>query len=162
FAAGVCPRLEKSTGKRFACGNAGANQYGIDNMAERIRYGGVDDETILVVTLISDDTVRGLRDADGSLFFTAPPPGPFQAIWEAATFLSWRLYGFMRPIKAHRFDDDAEVAERSLEDLFAAIRETKRPGRRVLIVLSPIEMELNGYDLPVTKVVRSILARSGF
>src|SRR5215471_15683082 len=75
FAEGVCQRLE-ATGKRFVCGNTGANQYGTDNMAERIRYKSVDDETALIITLISADTLRGLRDADGSFFFTAPPPGP--------------------------------------------------------------------------------------
>jgi hypothetical protein len=75
----VCQRLEKATGRSFVCGNSGANQYGTDNMAERIRYKDVDDETALVVTLISGDTLRGLRDADGSFFFTAPPPGPLKA-----------------------------------------------------------------------------------
>jgi len=162
FAAGVCPRLEKATGKRFVCGNAGANQYGTDNMAERIRYSGMHDETVLVVTLISGDALRGLHDADGSFFFTAPPPGPFKAIWEAATFLSWRIYRAMRPIKAFRFDDNARVVERSLENLFAAIRETQRPGRRVLIVHSPMEDELDGREAPLTVQVRAILARSGF
>jgi hypothetical protein len=86
FAAGVCERLGRTTGKTFVCGNAGANQYGTDNMAERIRCKDIDDETALIVTLISGDTVRGLRDADGSFFFTAPPPGPLRAVWEAMTF----------------------------------------------------------------------------
>ena len=35
--------------------------------------------------------------------------------------------------------DDLRVAERSLQNLFDAIRETQRPGRIVLIVLSPLE-----------------------
>jgi len=161
FAAGVCQRLAQATGKSFVCGNAGVNQYGTDNMAERIRYKNIDDETALIVTLISDDTLRGLHDADGSFFFVDPPPGPVRASWEAATFLVWRLYRAMRPVP-HRPDDDMRVAERSLENLFAAIRETQRPGRRVLIVLSPVERELGGKETPLTHRVRSVLERSGF
>jgi hypothetical protein len=162
FAAGVCERLERTTGKTFVCGNASANQYGTDNMAERIRYKDIDDETALIVTLISGDTLRGLRDADGSFFFTAPPPGPLRAVWEAATFLVWRLYRAMRPLQSYRSDHDARVAERSLENLFAAIRESQRPGRKVLIVLSPLEQELGGKEAPETRHVRSVLERSGF
>jgi len=162
FAAGVCRRMEQATGQSFVCGNAGANQYGTDNMAERIRYKKVNDETALIVTLFSGDTLRGLQDADGSYFFTAPPPGPLRALWEAVTFLAWRAYRAMRPLETRRGDDDLRVAERSLDNLFAAIRETQRPGRKVLLVFSPTEQELGGRETPFTRHVRTILERSGF
>jgi hypothetical protein len=162
FAAGVCARLEQATARRFVCGNAGANQYGTDNMAERIRHKGVDDESVLVVTLISDDALRGLRDAEGPLLYTAPPPGPFKALWEATAFLVWELNRAMRPIRPVRSEQDSQVAERRLHTLFAAINETQRPGRRVLIVVSPTQIELGGNDTALTKVVRAVLARSGF
>jgi hypothetical protein len=161
FSEGVCQRLAKTSGKRLVCGNAGANQYGTDNMAERIRYKDVNDESALVVTLIAQDTVRGLADADGRFFFSAPPPAPIRALWEATTFAAWRLYQSLRPI-SYRNGDDLRVAERSLENLFLAIRETQRPGRTSLIVLSPIEDELNGHEGILTKHVQAILARSGF
>jgi lysophospholipase L1-like esterase len=162
FAAGVCARLEKATAKRLVCGNASANQYGTDNMAERIRYKEVDDESALIITLISDDTLRGLRDAEGPLLFTAPPPGPFKALWEATAFLVWELNRAMRPIRPLRSNQDFQVAERRLHTLFAAINETQRPGRKVLIVLSPTQSELNGNETALTKAVRTVLARSGF
>ena len=161
FADGVCQRLTQASGKSYVCGNAGANQYGTDNMAERIRYKDFDDETALVVTLISDDTTRGLADADGRFFFSDSPPPPFRALWEAVTFTTWRFYRFLRPI-SFRHDDDMRVAERSLENLFSAIRETQRPGRRILIVLSPIEAQLGGHESALTKHVQAILANSGF
>jgi len=162
FAAGVCQRLEKATGQRFVCGNASANQYGTENMAARIRYKDVDDETALIITLISGDTLRGLRDADGSFFFTAPLSGPLRAHWEVATFLVWRLYRAMRPLESYHFDHDLQVTERSLDNLFAAVRETDRPGRKVLIVLSPLEQELGGREKRLTRYVRSLIERSGF
>ena len=161
FAEGVCRHLAEQTGKRYGCGNAGVNQYGTENMAERIRYKNVDDESILVVTMIAHDTVRGLVDAEGRYFFMQQPPPPFRALWEATTFLTWTVYKALRQ-QTYRPDDDLRVAERSLENLFAAIRETQRPGRNVLIVLSPIKDELHGREGPLTKHVRSVLARSGF
>jgi len=162
FSDGVCQRLAESIGKGFICGNASANQYGTDNMAERIRYKDFDDEAALVVTLISHDTLRGLADVDGRFFFTRAPPAPFKALWEAATFATWDLYHVMRPVTLHRGDDDDRVVERSLENLFSAIRETQKPGRQVLIVLSPVREELNGHESALTKRVQAVLARSGF
>jgi lysophospholipase L1-like esterase len=161
FADGVCQRLAQATAKSFVCGNAGANQYGTDNMAERIRYKDFNDETALVVTIITPDTTRGLAEADGRYFFSRRPPPPFRALWEAATFVTWRFYRYLRPI-AYRSADDQRVAARSLQNLFDAIRETQRPGRAVLIVLSPLEDELGGHESMLTKHVQAILQHSGF
>jgi len=161
FSDGVCRRLAEATGKRYACGNAGANEYGTDNMAERIRYKNVGDESVLVVTLIAQDTIRGLVGAEGRYFFMQRPPPPFRALWESMTFLTWEFYKALRT-ESYRSDDDLRVAERSLENLFSAIRETQRPGRKVLIVLSPVREELGGHESTLTKHVRSMLARSEF
>jgi lysophospholipase L1-like esterase len=162
FAAGVCARLQAATGRHFVCGNAGTNEYGTDNMAARIRYKTFEDETALVVTVIADDTLRGLKDADAAFVFTAAPPGPFKALWEATAFVVWRLNRAMRPFQPVPSKDDHRVAERSLENLLAAVRETARPGRKVLFVLSPLAAELNGKELELTRVVRATLERSGF
>lgn len=162
FSDGVCQRLAQATGKSFICGSASANQYGTDNMAERIRYKDFNDEAALVVTLISHDPLRGLADVDGRFFFTSPPPAPFKALWEAATFAVWELYHLMRPVTLRRSEHDDRVVARSLGNLFSAIRETQTTGRRVLIVLSPVREELNGHESALTKLVQSVLARSGF
>ena len=154
--------MHAKTGKRFICGNAGVNEYGTDNMAEQIRYRDIRDESVLVVTLIAADTLRGLADANGRFFFTEQPPGPFRALWEATTFVVWRLYKFLRPITVYREGDEPAVSERSLQNLFSAIRETQRAGRKVLIVLSPLKAELNGHESALTRHVRSVLAGSGF
>jgi hypothetical protein len=161
FADGVCQRLARVTGKTFVCGNAGVNQYGSDNMAERIRYKDFNDETALVVTLIASDTTRGLADAEGSYIFSQRPPSPFRALWEAATFAAYRVYRYLRPI-SYRSTDDLRVAERSLQNLFDAIHEAEHPGTTVLIVLSPLKDELGGHESALTTHVQAILNRSGF
>jgi hypothetical protein len=53
------------------------------------------------------------------------------------------------------------VAERSLGNLFAALRETDRPDRKVLIVLLPYKTELNGKESDLTRDVRAVMEGSG-
>jgi hypothetical protein len=162
FSDGACANLERALAKRFVCGSASANGYGTDNMAARIRHMNVADEGALVVTLIAADTIRGLADAEGQFLFTRRPPPPFRALWEVSTFAAWRTFHLLRPLAERRADNDLNVAERSLDNLFAALRETARPSRKVLLVLSPMRDELNGRESELTRHVRVLLAHSGF
>lgn len=157
----VCEDLERKFNRAFTCGNGGVNAYGVYNMAERIRYKNVADESAIVVTIVSYHATRGLADLDSLPYLTVPPPGPFKAMWEAATLSSWKLLHFFRYIKYEDAANNLRVAERSLDNLFAALRETDRPERKVLIVLAPIREELNGNETDLTKQVRAILEGSG-
>jgi hypothetical protein len=157
----VCLRLEQLISRNFTCGNAGVNAYGVDNMAARIRYRDFADEAAIVVTLGSFNAVRGLTELDSLPYFTQPPPGPFKALWEGATFGAWRLLQILRVMNYDR-TYDLRVAERSLDNLFAALRETDRPGRKVLIVLLPMREHLNGKENDLTKHVRAVLQGSTY
>jgi hypothetical protein len=75
----VCVDLKKALKRDLTCGNAGVNSYGVDNMAKRIRYKDLADESAIVVTGVSFNAVRGLTDIDSLPYFVAPPPGPFKA-----------------------------------------------------------------------------------
>src|SRR4029077_17442577 len=100
------------------------------------RYKDYADESAIVVTVGSFNALRGLTDLDSLLLFTKPPPGPFKALWEATMMGMWQIL-HDRIIVLDR-TDDLRVAERSLGNLIAALRETDRPGRKVLIVLIPM------------------------
>jgi hypothetical protein len=157
----VCEDLARKLNHSFTCGNGGVNSYGVDNMAERIRYKTFADESAIVVTVVSFNATHGLADLDSLPYLTVTPPGPFRALWEAATLGSWRLLHILRYIKYEDAANNVRVAERSLENLFAALRETDRPERKVLIVFMPIREELNGKESDFTRQVRAILERSG-
>lgn len=163
----VCARLDKALGRNFTCGNAGINSYGVDNMAERIRYKDFADEAAIVVTIAPFNAVRGLNDLDTTPYYTVPPPGPFKAIWESVALLVWQLQ-HSREVVYDR-SHDLRVAERSLQNLFAALRETDRPDRKVLIAMIPLrdhlggnEDQLNGKPYFLTKRVRAILQGSNY
>jgi lysophospholipase L1-like esterase len=155
----ACVDLKKSLNLDLTCGNAGVNSYGIDNMAERIRYKDFADESAIVVTISPYNAVRGLADIGSLPYFVFPPPGPFKAVWEAATVQVWNLLQLLRDVRFDR-SHDLSVAERSLGNLFAALRETDRSGRKVLIVLMPMREQLDGQENDLTRRVRAILEAS--
>lgn len=163
----VCTRLDKALGRNFTCGNAGVNSYGVDNMAERIRYKDFADESAIVVTIAPFNAVRGLNDLGTTPYYTVPPPGPFKALWESVALLVWQLQ-HTREVVYDR-SHDLRVAERSLGNLFAALRETDRPDRKVLIVLIPMRDQLHGKEDQLnnapsflTKRVRAVLQGSHY
>ena len=69
----TCVYLQEQLGGQFTCGNAGVNAYGTDNMAERIRFGHIRDENVIVVTIASLDALRGLLELGSLSYFSAPP-----------------------------------------------------------------------------------------
>jgi hypothetical protein len=163
----VCMRLEKALHRSFTCGNAGVNSYGVDNMAERIRFKDYSDESAIVVTIAPFNAVRGLNDLDTMPYFTVAPPGPFKGLWESVTLWVWQLQH--RRVVVYDRSHDLRVAERSLDNLFAALRETDRPDRKVLLVLIPLrdqlngrEDQLNGEPYSLTKRVRDVLQSSNY
>ena len=157
----VCVHLDKALNRDLTCGNAGVNAYGIDNMAERIRYNDMGDESAIVVSIFSYSAVIGRIDLDSLPFFSVPPPGPFKALWEGTTYGTWKLLRILRSVQNGPSEDSMLVAERSFDNLFAALRETDRAGRKVLIVLLPRREELNGHESDLTKHVRTVLEGSG-
>ena len=155
----VCVDLKKALNRDFTCGNAGVNSYGLDNMVARIRYRDFADESAIVVTVGSFNAVRGLVDINSLPYFVFPPPGPFKALAEATTLLAWKAVNVIRFLQYER-TYDMRVAERSLGDLFAALRETDRPGRKVLIVMMPDREQLDGKEDDLTRRVRAVIKDS--
>jgi lysophospholipase L1-like esterase len=155
--------LEKRLGTSIVCGNAGVNGYGTDNMAERIRYPGVKDEDVIVVTLITGDTTRGLASLKCHPFFARAPRGPFIGIWEAVAVLMFQANTRMRMEgRMHHDDNVLDVTRESLNRLFGALREKSDLGKTILVVFAPLETELHGRESEHTLFVRSLLAESGF
>jgi len=158
----VCAELDKTLHRHFTCGNAAVNAYGVHNIAERLRYDDMGDESAIVVSIASYGAVFGLTDLHGLPYFTEPPSGPFKALWEIALLGAGRLVQFLRPCCRYEGAQNSNrVAERSLDNLFAALRETDRPGRKVLIVLLPLKAELDGKETDLTRHVRAIVEGSG-
>lgn len=161
FAHMIGVQIEERLNRPVVTGNAGVNGYGTDNMAARLRHENLG-EDLLVIVLISGDTIRGLADIRSSYFFTRRPPWPFPALWEFTTFSLWSISSRMRIIRDSVDPGSNAVATESLNRLFEVLREKQSTGIPVLLVLSPYEDELGGNGGQLTQHVRLSLANSGF
>ncbi len=147
FSAVVCRDLEENGVSDVTCGNAGTNAYGTDNMRARIRYSPVDNEDLIVVTIISSDMTRAMASLGGLPLYSKSPPPPVPALTEAVLFIvdiARSKIRFWRPDSPTYLDEEIEAARESIENLLSTLAEKERQGKRVLLVYSPIRAEIEG------------------
>jgi lysophospholipase L1-like esterase len=162
FAQLTCVQLEERLVATFTCGNAGVSAYGTDNMAARLLYKKFTNEDAIVVTLIYPDMLRGLVELKRNYFFSSSPRGPLPAIWEAGTFLLFKIVYWLRHhSEVQLSDDDMLVAKRSLENLFQILKAEQELGKLVLVVLAPLSEELGGNESVFTRLADSMLQQHG-
>jgi lysophospholipase L1-like esterase len=169
----TCAKLTKSLKRDALCGNAGVPGYGVENMTARLAFDhAVDHADVLVVTLLTVDTIRGLNDLQRTPFYSRRPYGPLKGLWEATGFLMALgakqlihpdvadAYG--PPNERHDGESDLRVASDSTGRLIRRLQAEAAKGRRVLLVFSPEAAELDENEkLPLTQHVRRIIASSG-
>jgi lysophospholipase L1-like esterase len=156
FSSLTCGVLEARLAKRVVCSNAGVNNYRIDNMRARLRYDRetVDQADVIVVTIVAEDTQRGLSDLESRYFYSSVPPGPMPAIGEA---LGYVLYKASWHIRHHAlaYDQryDIEVGLASLDLLLAELAALRESGKATLLVFSPT---LRDFNDPVPELNRAV------
>jgi hypothetical protein len=167
----ACLHLEKRTGLRFTCGNAGVSAYGTDNMTARLRFEKFDEHAV-VVTLIYPDLLRGLTELQRNYFFSSTPKGPLPALWEVGTIGLFRLNHWLRHHSLVHYgeagqkdpgpliSDDLAVAEESLRRLLTVLQQKQKEGKTVLVILSPLAHELGGKESAFTKLSRRLLSEN--
>ena len=163
FSSLVCDELEAQLGQRVVCGNAGVNNYGTDNMRARLRHDRdvVRRADVVVVTIVADDTRRGLTDLRSRDYYSSIPPGPLPAIGEALGFL---LYQASWHIRHHdlRYDDayDIDVGLESLDLLLDELAALGDAGKTTLLVYSPTLHDLEQPPPSLGRAVRERIAQS--
>ena len=163
FSSLACDELELQLRLRVVCGNAGVNNYGTDNMRARLRYDRaiVDRADVIVVTIVAEDTRRGLPDLESRYFYSSIPPGPLPAIGEAMGFV---LYKTSWRIRHHelRYDAsyDVEVGLTSLDLLLDELSALLNAGKVTLLVFSPTLRDLEESPPNLNRAVRERIARS--
>lgn len=162
FADRTCALIGEALSRRATCGNAGVNGYGTDNMAQRIRHGGPYGEDWLVVVILSRDAARSLQDIRVGHYHLAKPSGPLRAMWEAATYWTYRLNIALRGSNERETPDEVfSVARDSMRGLLDLLRDKERAGTRVLVVLTVYAEEFAGREFDLTGLVREEIVRSG-
>ena len=163
FSSLVCDELEAQLRRRVVCGNAGVNNYGTDNMRARLRHDRdvVRRADAVVVTIVAEDTRRGLTDLQGRYYYSSIPPGPLPAIGEALGFLLYRASGYIRHHDL-RYDDayDIDVGLESLNLLLAELAALGDAGKTTLLVYSPTLRDLEEPPPSLGRAVRARITQS--
>ena len=137
----VCERLNKPTSRDYLCGNAGTNAYGTDNIANRITHDSINDENLLVVTLIGGDAFRSLQNISALPYFMESPaylPATQEIVLHAA-------YNLMNRVRGAPSNDDAAMdtatAKNSLLNLKQTLLAQSKLGKSIILVVSPSKDE---------------------
>ena len=163
FSEEVCRELRDEKDLRVTCGNAGTNAYGVDNMRARLRYSSIDNEDLIVVTLIASDAVRGMQSLHGLPYFSREPPNVIPALTEVAVFILDTVRSrirFGKPVPRTYDDKDLDVARESVSNLIDTLVEKQRQGKQVLLVYSPVRLEIEGRTSELQEVVFRYLQES--
>ena len=143
----VCYNLNKKNKKKYLCGNAGVNAYGIDNIKNRILYGEVQDQEWIVVTLFSEDGYRSLQNISAIPAFLSKPK-LFPAIQECFLHIIWRADILLRN---NYFFNASDIQKREnfffhYEESFKNLNEVlivnSEKGKKILVVFHPSKQEI--------------------
>jgi hypothetical protein len=166
FAERTCELLNQGIGRQdITCGNAGTNAYGVRNVIGRLKFGGLSDSDVVVVTLISADFYRGFTSLRGLPFFTRPLSGPLQATMELFAFeldvLRSRVRFGPTVIKKEGVDWNIEL-NLAISELKKVLEERTSEGKTVLLVWSPSKQWVEGIKESSEAAPRVMLERLGF
>ena len=159
FSEKVCKHL----GKKFLCGNAGINGYGVLNMVLRSRYDDrINNADIVIFVVILDDFWRGLVDIEPKHYFISSPNKILPAMEEALNYAGWR-YDINRYL-AHKIKPNLDkvskknkmekenkahfnTAEFALQNLNQEISRLISKEKKVFVFYSPAKTDVIG-DTP--------------
>jgi lysophospholipase L1-like esterase len=162
FSAVTCAEL-RSRREMAVCGNLGTNGYGVLNMAYRIRFASLPRQDLTVVTVLADDTLRGLSGLSAFPYFSQPLPALIPALTEAGLFAVDTARAKLRfdrgggPFQA-RGEHAEAVADLALAELFSALEDVGP----VLIVYSPLRRSVEAGRDPFAEYVLARLQSSGY
>jgi hypothetical protein len=159
----VCHNLNQVNKKKYLCGNAGVNAYGVDNIKNRILYGEVQDSEWIIVTLIEADGFRSLQDVMAIPAFLDKPKF-FPAIQEICLHFAWKLNNFLRTSYSYNLPTQTKTTINSFvffEESFRSLNNTlineSAKGKKILVVFHPSkESVLSGIETEEYLLMKNI------
>jgi hypothetical protein len=139
----VCHNLNQVNKKKYLCGNAGVNAYGVDNIKNRILYGEIQDAEWIVVTLIEADGFRSLQDVMSIPAFL-DKPRIFPAIQEIFLHLTWKIniflrsgYSYYNSNQTKKITNSINIFQESFRSLNNTLINESTKGKKILVVFHP-------------------------
>jgi len=162
FSAVTCDSL-RSRDESAVCANLGTNGYGVLNMAYRIRFTDLPPQDLTVVTILADDTLRGLVGLAAFPYFSKPLPALVPALTEAGLFVVDAVRARLRFDRGggpyqQRGEHAAAVADLALAQLYSALEHVGP----LLLVYSPLRSAVEAGRDPFAEHVLASLQTSGY
>ena len=157
----VCSNLKNK--KKYLCGNAGVNAYGVDNIKNRILYGEIQDAEWIVVTLIEADGFRSFQNVLSIPAFLETPR-ILPALQEIFLHLTWKVNIFLRSgysynnlSQTKKITDSINVFQDSFRSLNNTLINESIKGKKILVVFHPYkENVLSGIESAEYKLMKNI------
>ena len=131
----VCNEL-----KKFACGNAGVNGYGIINMVNRSRYDErIHDADIIIFLFSALNFTREYTNSETAHFYLNDHDYYLSGLMEAISFFSTKYdvnYLLSKRDNTKKYNHDRELIDYSLEQLANEAKRLKKNNKIVKIFLS--------------------------
>jgi hypothetical protein len=150
FSERVCTQLNDESVHHFNCGNAGVNAWGIDNMTGFLSAKDFNDESVIVVIIVTGDAERGMSKLSGHPFWSSKPPEPFPATLELGMFFLDQFRLQVRYPNQNRIPKLTEDLKRYIgkliQELFLALKQKQKEGKAILLIHWPRkEVVQSGY-----------------
>jgi hypothetical protein len=159
----VCGNLNKDNNKKYLCGNAGVNAFGVDNIKNRILHGEVKDSEWMVITLIEEGGFRSLQNVMSIPAFL-DKPRLFPAIQEICLYLTWKVNVFLRSgynynntTQTKKITNSINIFQESFRNLNNTLIIESTKGKKILVVFHPSkESILSGIESKEYKLMKKI------
>ena len=162
----VCYNLNAKNKKKYLCGNAGVNAYGVDNIKNRILYGEVQNQEWTVVTLFSEDGYRSLQNISAIPAFLNKPK-LFPAIQECFLHITWRAdillrnNYFFNASNIQKKENFIYFYEESFKNLNEVLIGNSERGKKILVVFHPSKQEvLSGKQSEEYLLMKNVFQRT--
>ena len=142
FTEKVCHKLKEKKLKSF-CGNFGVNGYGLFSIIKRIKYKKIDNEDLIVITIIGSDFTRGFNHIGNQPFWEKKILNYFPAFTESLFIL---IDKFRNKTK-YKFEDSSStlIDYKFYNDNLKEFNDVLNAnGKNYIIFYSPSLDEING------------------
>lgn len=139
----TCKNLNNNNSQyNSRCGNYGVNGYGVEQISRKIKYKKINNEDLLIITLIESDLLRGFNSLGSQPYWSKNIPGFYPALTEVIMVILDKFSNNIRFTFGN--DSSKHQNKRYYIDILDELKSVlKTNNKNFLIIYSPSKSELD-------------------
>tara|TARA_E500000178_G_C16977017_1_gene733873 strand:+ start:90 stop:1022 length:933 start_codon:yes stop_codon:yes gene_type:complete len=140
----ICKQLSLSKYVSYRCGNLGVNGYSLFSIVRRIQYKSINNEDLLIITIIGNNFSRTFHNPLSQPFWTKPIDNHFPSLTELMFIYLEKYRNEIKYKLGSELDNsnlDYEYYKNLINELFDVLDKNKK---KYLLFYSPSLNEING------------------